>query len=95
MYYCSIFQQLQNLFQLYFGETPFKHFGKMRVETAAEFLRDEKLSIKEISQQCRFRSQLYFSTAFRKHFGESPSKFRKRLLFPAQCRTLDGRDPDL
>ena len=71
-------QKLQKLFQIHFGETPFEHFGKMRIETAAEFLRNGKLSVKEIALQCGFRSQLYFSTAFRKHFGESPRTFRKR-----------------
>lgn len=73
-------QKLQKLFQIHFGETPFEYFGRLRIETAAEFLRNGTHSIKEIAQQCGFRSQLYFSTAFRKHFGESPRAFRKHQL---------------
>ena len=70
-------QELQKLFRQHFGETPFEHFGKMRLEPAAEYLRNSRLSIKEIALQCGFKSQLYFSTAFRKNFGMPPRVFRE------------------
>lgn len=72
-------QELQRLFRLHFNETPFEHFGKMRFELAAELLQNSELSIKEIALQCGFRSQLYFSTAFRKCFKLSPREFRKQF----------------
>lgn len=73
-------QELQKLFKRYFNETPFTYFMKLRLETAREFLRNSKLSIKEISLQCGFRSQLYFSSAFRKRYKESPREYRKHIL---------------
>lgn len=73
-------QELQKLFKRYFNETPFAYFMKMRLETAREFLRNSQLSIKEISLQCGFRSQLYFSSAFRKRYKESPREYRKHIL---------------
>lgn len=70
-------QELQKLFRIYLGETPFEHFIKLRLNTAKEMLKNSDLPIKEIAQQCGYRSQLYFSTDFRKHFNSSPKEFRK------------------
>ena len=76
---CCSRQELQKLFRIHFNETPFEHFGKMRLATAVEFLKNSRLPIKEISVQCGFKSQLYFSTVFRKHYGVPPREFREKF----------------
>lgn len=46
--------------------------------TAAQMLFSEKLSILEISDSLGFCDQFYFSRRFKKRYGVSPQKFRKR-----------------
>lgn len=76
-------QELQKLFKTHLGETPFEHLIKMRLNAVKEMLTNTDLPVKEIARQCGYRSQLYLSTDFRKHFGLSPREFRKQQKFPA------------
>ena len=46
-------------------------------ERAAALLREEPLSVREVSEMLGFTSPAYFSTAFRKQFGQSPGEYRK------------------
>ncbi len=48
-----------------------------RINKAKELLRFSQLSIEEISKECGFYDQNYFSRAFKKIEGESPTKYKK------------------
>jgi len=48
-----------------------------RINKAKELLRFSQLSIEEISKECGFYDQNYFSRVFKKVEGESPTKYRK------------------
>ncbi|MDY6397958.1 MAG: helix-turn-helix transcriptional regulator [Treponema sp.] len=47
-----------------------------RMEKARSLLKDNSLSIKEISAEVGFNDQNYFSRTFRNKFGMTPTEFR-------------------
>lgn len=57
--------------------TPQQHFIHLRIQRAKELLVETSLSITEIAEKCGYSDLYYFSNAFRKNTGISPSGFRK------------------
>ncbi len=49
---------------------------KLRVEKAAEMLRHTSLSMTEIAEHTGFSSSRYFSTAFKKYMGVTPTQYK-------------------
>lgn len=47
----------------------------IRMQRAAELIEEGKINITQIAYDCGFNSQSHFSTAFRKHFGITPSQY--------------------
>jgi AraC-like DNA-binding protein len=66
------------LFKNAFGISPKEYIDKFRFEKACQLLSNKKLKIKEISDSCGYENQCYFSAAFQKHFGMSPSQYRQK-----------------
>lgn len=56
-----------------------KYLNILRVQKASSLLRENKLSIKEVCEECGFCDQLYFSKVFKSLTGFSPVEFRKRF----------------
>lgn len=56
---------------------PIEYVNQYRVHFAAQKLTDTDESVSEICYACGFSSTSYFSRAFRKIYGVSPSDFRK------------------
>lgn len=52
------------------------YLNRLRLEEAKALLRDTTLSIGEIAMRVGYANTYYFSNAFKKKWGESPSKFR-------------------
>ena len=65
------------LFRDITGETPLKYRNNIRLEHAAELLREENLSVEEVSSLLGFSSASYFSSAFKHRFGVSPKYYQK------------------
>jgi transcriptional regulator GlxA family with amidase domain len=63
-------------FRAAFGETPHRYLLRRRLERAQELLRATDASVTEISLEVGFRSLGSFSTAFRAHAGDAPSRYR-------------------
>ena len=63
------------------GESPMQYVIRLRMEKAARLLGENRLSVKEIAYLCGFSDEKYFSRAFRKHYGCSPSQLRDDLAF--------------
>lgn len=53
------------------------YINQIRIEKAVELLIHSKLSITEISEECGFSSQRYFSAAFKQIKGITPTQFRE------------------
>ena len=49
----------------------------IRISNACQLLTTTSLPLKEISQRCGYSNQYYFSTAFKKKTGTSPSSYRE------------------
>ena len=58
------------------GETPYNYLLKVRIKKAQDYLKNSNLSITEIAYSVGFSSIERFSEMFKKHTGQSPSKYR-------------------
>jgi YesN/AraC family two-component response regulator len=58
------------------GETFISYLTKIRIEKAKELLKNETLTIQEVSETVGYANQEHFSRIFKKYTGHSPIKFR-------------------
>ena len=71
---------LQRGFAKYFGMSPKQYLIQLRMNRALELLTENKLSVKEISFVCGFTDEKYFSRAFKKRYGCSPSQLKNNMI---------------
>ncbi len=74
----SEFHMMRN-FKMSTGTTIHKCIEAVRLENAKQLLAEEGLSIKDIAHRLGFTRSTYFSTAFRRLTGISPSDFRRDI----------------
>lgn len=61
------------------GKTSFReHLTAVRMERAAEMLRERNATVREIAHAVGYRQPAQFAKAFRRHHGVTPSDFRRR-----------------
>ncbi|ARC86147.1 helix-turn-helix domain protein [Clostridium argentinense CDC 2741] len=68
------------VFKKYAGIGPGEYIVRYRLNRAREILMVENLLIQEISEVVGFNDSFYFSRAFKKQFGFSPTEYRKKLI---------------
>lgn len=73
---------LSKTMRLNLGVTFSQYLTDYRMQVAAEFLKDPRCNLKlyEIATRCGFSSQHYFSRAFRKYYGLSPTQYRETAI---------------
>ena len=64
------------LFSAVYNITPQKYLMNIRIRRACALLRESRLPITEIALRCGFSDSNYFSRAFRKAYGITPSQYR-------------------
>ncbi|MCC2253797.1 AraC family transcriptional regulator [Ruminococcus sp. CLA-AA-H200] len=64
-------------FQSYLRQSPKEYLTEYRIKQACRLLRETGLSVSAIAYSVGFENNLYFSKAFRKQKGISPSEYRK------------------
>lgn len=74
-FYCSK-STLINRFKAEYGKTIHQYILDYRLDKALELLKNDHLSILEISLNCGFNDANYFSKAFKHKFKISPSEYR-------------------
>lgn len=77
------YDYLRKLFKQEMGVTPHQYLSDTRLQAAAErlgFVDGRVANISEIAHLCGFREPLYFSRAFRKRYGLSPSDYQRHAL---------------
>lgn len=68
--------QYRELFQKLLGMSPKQYILKLRLDYAGELLLHTTNSIAYIAAACGFKDEYYFSAAFKKKLGCSPSEYR-------------------
>lgn len=64
-------------FKATFGEAPYQHLTRRRVERAQQLLIDSQISIADIAFACGFNGPSQFARAFRSVVGQTPLTFRR------------------
>lgn len=68
---------LSEVFKIHSGKNFTDYLLHLRMEKAAEYLKDQDLKITDVSQLVGFANSGYFSTVFKKYYGRTPAEFRK------------------
>lgn len=77
---CMTPKTLERLFRKNTGLAPGAYLASLRLERAAELLRNNpELSVTEVAFHCGFSDSAYFSRAFRKKYAASPREYRKKV----------------
>ncbi len=71
--------QFGRVFQQLFQMKPVEYLKRLRLEKSVEFLRGSELSLCDIALRCGFYDQSAFSKAFRRRYGVSPLRYRRRF----------------
>ena len=71
---------LCDVFKKHVGCAPIDYYLELKLTEAKRLLREDGLSVKEISERLGFESTEYFSRYFKKRVGHSPRDFRKMLI---------------
>ena len=76
-FYCSR-SSVSHLFKSINGMSVTEYVTMLRMEDSKRLLKNTDLSIAAISSNLGFSDSNYFSNVFKKHFGISPLRFRKK-----------------
>ena len=91
--------QLYRKLQASNGMSPSEYIREIRLQRAAELLREQAGNVSEVAFQTGFNNLSYFSKIFQERFGSSPSEFskkQKKVLKPSAALTrLVGREKEL
>lgn len=71
---------LQMLFKKYADTSPKAYINQLRLQRSKVLIRESKMSLSEIASELGYGSIQYFSRAFSREFGMSPSNYAKSLI---------------
>jgi AraC family transcriptional regulator len=60
------------------GMPPYRYLITLRIQRAAQLLRESDLTVTQILHRVGFHSPSHFTTTFRRHMGLSPTAYRRR-----------------
>jgi AraC family transcriptional regulator len=63
------------------GMPPYRYLINLRIQRAAQMLRESDLTVTQILHRVGFHSPSHFTTTFRRHMGMSPTAYRRRYDF--------------
>ena len=70
-------RECQRSFRAGLGMSPLQYLNQVRLNRAAELLRNGEKSITEICYSCGFQNSSYFARRFRERYGVTPRDFRE------------------
>lgn len=70
---------LRSLFKEATGKTILEYNTEMRLQKAAELLKDKKNKVREVSIAVGYENVSYFGVVFQKKFGVTPNEYRKMV----------------
>lgn len=68
--------KLKTGFRLLYQQSVFGYIRKLRMQYASDMLLDGEYTVTEIAEILGYEYVQHFSTAFKKHFGQSPGKYK-------------------
>ena len=68
------------LFKQYYSISYSRFITKLRMEKAQLLLRNEALTVLEVAELTGYSDYYYFNKLFKKHFGITPTRYRKESL---------------
>ncbi len=71
---------LGDCFKHVYGSSIFVYGQHLRLENGKKLLRETDLTIQAIAEECGYREQSNFSTAFNKKYGIGPGQWRKENI---------------
>ena len=71
--------QCSKLFKQYTDQSPINYLNSYRLEKSRELLRNSDKNISQISYDCGFNEQSYYSRLFLREYGCTPLEYRKGL----------------
>lgn len=72
--------QLSIIFKEYTGKSPMRYYSDLKVSEAKKLLREDVLSVSEISEKLNYSGIHNFSRAFKEVTGFSPTGYKKSIL---------------
>jgi len=69
------------------GDTPGRYLAMVRMEKARDLLRIRALSLADVAHRSGYGTDMAFIRAFKRHFGETPGKFRAGTVAPSPVET--------
>jgi two-component system response regulator YesN len=60
------------------GKTIMEYYLKLKIERAKQLLRENELSVKQISELLAFNEPNYFTKTFKRIAGLTPTAYKKR-----------------
>ena len=77
--YCHLHPSyLCEVFKKYTGQSVFDYLTKVRVESAAGFLRREDLPVSKVAELSGFHSECFFYKKFKAIMGMTPKAYQKQ-----------------
>jgi AraC family transcriptional regulator len=67
------------MFRAATAQTPHQYLLNLRLENAAQMMKDRSTPLIDIALACGFSSHTHFTKAFRSKFGVAPSRYRRSL----------------
>jgi AraC family transcriptional regulator, exoenzyme S synthesis regulatory protein ExsA len=80
-------------FYRHYGTSPGRWLLERRLQRAAHLLRNTAMSITEIVFECGFENASHFCRAFKKNFGQSPSRLRQPVRSEFRRQSSPRRVP--
>lgn len=71
------YEHLERVFKSSFGLSPLAYLNRLRIERAKSLMASGRYTVADAASAAGFNDAAYFSRAFRKHSGFSPSEFMK------------------
>jgi AraC family transcriptional regulator len=76
------------------GMPPYRYLISLRIQRAAQLLRESDLTVTQILHRVGFHSPSHFTTTFRRHMGLSPTDYRRRFDFESNANRFSrATDP--
>ena len=72
--------QLSIIFKVYTGKSPMRYYSDLKIDEAKKLLREDVLSVSEISEKLNYSGIHNFSRAFKEATGFSPLGYKKSII---------------